>query len=132
MQIVRDGAGHDPEILHQTSKKVAFLNRKPSQTAFLYVCVIALLAVSTVQAIHVCNLGRAAVSVSSQDGEPFGTASTVCPICFALHSATVALISITVFSPSLRREFSVIFQPFHFIEPPVSFQFSVRPPPFSC
>ena len=97
----------------------------------LYVCLVALLAITTIQAIHVCNLQLTDAQVSSQGGEASPVGS-FCPICLAVYSATAALVYIIIFSPSLRRDFVAVSQPFHFVELPTSFQLSVRPPPACC
>jgi hypothetical protein len=107
------------------------LNRKPGQFTWLvYVCLAVLLTLTMVQAIHVCNLPSASTSVNSEGGETSLTSST-CPICLAVQSIAVALIFLIVFSPSLRREFESVFQTFRFVEHPISFNLSVRPPPAS-
>jgi len=104
-------------------------NRKSGRTTLLlYVCLIALLAISMVQSIHVCNLQAPSFGVNNRGGEA-SPAGSSCPICLVVQSVTVALISIIVFSPSLRRDFVATFQPFRFIDLPTSFQLLVRPPP---
>jgi hypothetical protein len=126
---IRESATNKLKILHSNFKSLNPLNRKSGQPTWLvYVCLSALLTLTMVQAIHICNLPSASTSVNSQGGEA-SLASSTCPICLAVQSIAVALIFLIVFSPSLRGEFGVTLQSFPFVELPTSFHLSVRPPP---
>jgi len=121
--------GSNPRIAHLTLKALDFFNPKSGRTTWLlYACLVALLAFSMVQAIHVCNSSTVSGGLDSQGGDA-SPISTACPICLAIQSATFVLICLVLFLSSLRREFVVAFQSFRFVEVVTPFQLSVRPPP---
>ena len=113
---------------------VRFLNpiRAKGNAQIAGVCLLVLLAVSTVQAAHFCGFGAAASTVrqtSAEDGQE-GSNRAVCAVCVSAHQAGVS-VAIFVEQPFFLSHTVTAVAPASRIVEGSLFLPDVRPPPVS-